>query len=73
MVFSEVVEACPGCKEALFDPSQLHQRLSTAKGYAFSIGLMLLMPVGLIGALTALIVRAQRRKSRLVDSAERSR
>ncbi len=55
------VWACPACKEALFDPGQLQQKLSAAKGYALSIGLMLAMPVGLIGGITTLILRAQRR------------
>ena len=55
--------SCPGCKEALFDPAQLPQRLSTARGYALSIGLLLMVPATLIGGLTALIVRAQRRRN----------
>lgn len=54
--------ACPGCKESLVDPSELGQRLATAKGYAFSIGLLLAVPVGLVSALTLAIVRAHRRK-----------
>jgi len=57
-----VAEACPGCKEALFDPGQLPQKLATAKGYAWSIGLMLVVPAGLVSLLAAAIVRAQRRK-----------
>ncbi len=55
-------QACPGCKEALFDPEQLPQKLSTAMGYALSIGLMLLVPAGLVTAVTVSIVRAQRRQ-----------
>ena len=58
-----MVMACPLCKEALFDPGQLHQRLATARGYALSIGLMLLVPLGLIAGLAVWIVRATRRKS----------
>lgn len=53
--------ACPGCKETLFDPEQLPQKLSLASGYATSIGLLLLVPVGLITALTVTIARSQRR------------
>ena len=53
---------CPGCKEALFDPGQLPQRLSTARGYALSIAVMLAVPVGLLGGITAVVVRAARRK-----------
>jgi len=63
-VFPAVAGACPGCKESLFDPTQLHQKLSTAKGYALSIGLLLAMPAGLVGALALLIVRAQRHHQR---------
>ncbi|MBI3321509.1 MAG: hypothetical protein HYZ91_04485 [Candidatus Omnitrophica bacterium] len=56
--------ACPGCKEALFDPAHLTQRLSTARGYALSIALLLAMPVGLVSGVTLLVVRAQRRSKR---------
>ena len=65
-------EACPACKEALFDPGQLHQKLSTAKGYALSILLMLSVPIALIGSITTLIVRAQRYKQG-VDTSAHSR
>ena len=54
--------ACPACKESLFDPSQLSQRLSAAKGYAWSIGLMLTVPLLLLSWVTTLIVRAARRR-----------
>ena len=54
--------ACPGCKEALFDPGQLGQKLSTARGYAISIGLLLAVPFTLVAGMTALIVRAARRR-----------
>ena len=60
LFFSSAVEACPGCKEALFDPGQLQQKLSTAKGYALSITLLLCVPVTLIGGIATLIVRARR-------------
>ena len=55
--------ACPACKEALFDPSQLHQKLSAAKGYALSIGLLLSVPSALVGGITLLVVRASRRRT----------
>lgn len=54
--------ACPGCKEALFDPAQLPQKLATAKAYAVSIGVMLAVPTLLIGGLTALIVSSVRHR-----------
>ena len=59
-------EACPLCKEALFDPGQLQQKLSTAKGYALSILLLLSVPVALIGGITTLIARAQHRRQHIV-------
>ena len=64
MVFVPVVSssACPTCKEALFEPDQLAQKLSAAKGYGLSIALLLGMPVALLGGVAALIVRAQRQK-----------
>ena len=60
----DLARACPLCKEALFDPGQLHQKLALARGYALSIGLMLAMPLALVAGLTLMIVRAQRRKHR---------
>ena len=54
--------ACPGCKEALFEPDKLAQRISTARGYAWSISLLLAVPCGLLATVAALIVRAHRRR-----------
>ena len=54
--------ACPGCKEALFDPGQLQQKLATARGYALSIGLLLSVPFALVGGIAALIIRAAHKK-----------
>ena len=62
--------ACPLCKEAIFDPAQLHQRLSTAKAYALSIGLMLTMPAALVGAVAAGLIRGQRRAKRMAAHRE---
>ena len=59
-----VVEACPSCKESLFDPAGLPQRLATAKGYAISISLMVGVPLAMVGGLTILIVRTQRKVPR---------
>ncbi|GEM_PF-1924235 len=72
-LFSQVVEACPACSESLFDPKQLHQRLSAAKGYALSIALLLCVLFGLVGGITALVMQAQRRKSQPVDTHTLSR
>ena len=64
--------SCPACKEALFDPGQLAQKLATAKGYALSIGLLLSVPFLLVAGVTMLVVRAAHRK-RLVDTPRRWR
>ena len=61
----QAASACPGCKEALFDPGHLAERLATAKGYALSIGVLLTVPFALVGGVTALVVRAARRSKRL--------
>ena len=58
------VSACPGCKEALFDPGQMQQQRVTAKGYALSIGLLLLVPFGLVGGGTLYLIRSHRRRQR---------
>ncbi len=58
-------EACPGCKEALFDPAQLQQKLSTAKGYALSIGVLLSVPLVLLGGIVTMVVRARRNRARI--------
>ena len=64
LFFPAIVNACPGCKEALFDPGQLQQKLSTAQGYAWSIALLLACPAVLVLGVTALVVRASRRRNR---------
>jgi len=63
-VSSGIAWACPFCKDALFDVSQARQGLQTAQGYAWSIGLLLGVPIGLIGGVATLIMRAQRRRRR---------
>ncbi len=58
------VFACPGCKEAAFDtPEQSEQRIASAKGYGTTIGLMLLVPVGMISAIGFGIFRSVRKRS----------
>lgn len=59
-----VTSACPGCKEALFDPDQLAQKLSTARGYALSIGLLLTVPFLIIAGFAAFIIGSARRTKR---------
>ena len=56
----EVASACPGCKDALVEPGQLGQRLGAARGYALSIGLLLMVPALLIGGITVMVVRGHR-------------
>jgi len=58
-----IANACPGCKEALFDPGQLQQKLAMAKGYALSIGLLLAVPFGLVAAGVLLVSASRRRTS----------
>ena len=62
LILPAAAAACPGCKEGLFDPGQLAQRLGTARGYAWSIGLLLLVPAGLLGGIAALVLRGHRRR-----------
>ena len=57
------VWACPGCKEALFDPGEITQRVATARGYALSIGLLLGAPALMLTGIAALIVRARRKSA----------
>ena len=54
--------ACPGCKDALVDPAQVGTRLGMARGFAWSIGLLLAMPATLIGAVTLRVVWAARQR-----------
>ena len=68
---AEVAHACPGCKEALIEPGALPQRLSTARGYAWSIGLLLSVPFVLVGGTTALIMRAARRRGKHASAPRR--
>lgn len=55
--------ACPMCKEALADPTQVMQRLATAKAYALSIGVLLTVPAALIGGVAALVIRASKHRA----------
>lgn len=60
--FGGVVWACPGCKEAAFDTAQQSRaKLAASRGYALSIGLMLVVPAALIGAVSLQIARASKR------------
>ena len=71
LVWASVAEACPGCKEALFEPGKVSQLISTARGYALSIGLMLLVPASLIACLALLIIRSARRQGRTASPPSR--
>ena len=61
VLYSRLVEACPACKDSLFDAGDLPHRLATARGYALSIALLLCVPLLLIGSVSILIIRAYRR------------
>ena len=60
--WAHAVLACPGCKDALVDPAQVGTRLGMARGFAWSIGLLLAMPATLIGAVTLRVVWAARQR-----------
>lgn len=64
-VFVSLASACPGCKEALFEPGQVQVSLARARAYALTIGLMLGMPSAMIGGVTVWVVRAHRRARQL--------
>ena len=59
---STAAEACPSCKDMLVDPEQLAQRLGMARGFAWSIGLLIGMPALLVGGLTVRLIRAHRHR-----------
>ena len=61
-------EACPGCKEALFDPGKLTEKLATSKAYALSIGMLLTVPFLLVGGVAFAIARASRKRRRASDT-----
>ncbi len=69
LIGSAVAWACPSCKEALFDPSQAEQVTRAAKGYAWSIGLLIGTPMLLVGILAAVITR-QIHRNRLTSEHE---
>lgn len=51
---------CPNCKEVLVESGQLGSRLGMARGFAWSIGLLLVMPALLVAAVTLRVVWAAR-------------
>jgi hypothetical protein len=66
--------ACPGCKEALFDPGQVAETVGRSRGYAWSILLMLAVPCLLLGAVTGLLLQARRKAVRSgIDTPKLSR
>ncbi len=68
-------EACPGCKEAAFQsPEEGNQAQASAQAYGLSIGMMLLVPVVLIGGIAAKIAHGvAAAKSKVFDTPGRSR
>ena len=73
LLLPSLAGACPGCKEALFDPGQITQRVATAQGYALSIGLLLGMPALLLTGIASLIVRSRRKSQTRIDTLRLSR
>lgn len=71
--FPRPVSACPGCKEAAFDtPAEAEQKQAAARGYAASIGLLLTVPVVLLGVVGWGLVRSARRHIPPSSAAEHS-
>ena len=59
--------ACPWCKDALFAPGESAARAGAAQGYAWSIGLLLLVPSSLIVGIGVLLARASRKQFSTTD------
>ena len=55
-----IVWACPGCSEALFDPTQAAATAGTLRGYLVSIVVLLGLPVLMIGGIALALRRASR-------------
>ena len=66
--------ACPLCKEGLFSPGESAARSGAAQGYAWSIALLLGVPLAMLIGISALIARAgHRRAMRSADSGTKLR
>ena len=59
------VWACPWCKDALFSPGESAAQSGAAKGYAWSIGILLGLPVLMLAVMTFAVIRSARRAKRL--------
>ena len=59
-----IAVGCPGCSEALFDPSQVAARIGTLRGYLISIMVLLGIPALMIAGVATAVVRASRRLRR---------
>ena len=58
------VWACPWCKDALFSPGESAAQSGAAKGYAWSIGILLGLPVLMLAVITFAVMRSIRRTKR---------
>ena len=65
------VWACPWCKDALFSPGEAASQSGAAKGYAWSIGLLLGLPVLMLSVIALVVIRSARRTKRLSVKDER--
>ena len=63
-VLTEVAEACPFCKDALWAPGGAATQSRLAQGFAFTILGMITVPLVLVGGIAVLVVRSARRAKR---------
>lgn len=57
-------QACPGCKEAVVAPAEIGRRQAASRAFNLSVGVLLLVPLALVGMVTTVVVRSQRRARR---------
>ena len=67
LLMPALATACPWCKDALFAPGESAARAGAAQGYAWSIGLLLLVPSSLIVGIGVLLARASRKRFSTTD------
>ena len=58
---ANAAHACPGCTELMSSGADAFKAMLYGKGIAWSMLLMFVMPVSLVGAMVFMIVRASKR------------
>ena len=61
---TQLVDACPMCKEALADPAQAGTASRAAHAYAVSIAALLGIPAASVIGVATMIIRSARRASK---------